>query len=248
MSVEGISRTFLVWHQLVKETLATHSEYYKYPDENVTWAIENWLAFTQANLKEPTIIYRGLILANRNKLLGKFSLTFNTQLSESILKMKPGRFNDALKDAFLPEVEHNTLFPEEERQNLLAELRREMMSLNYVINQAISMETPPESLIASDLEEKSFHEVCISGLLGSEVKVDDFRLSSLPPTVMVFENLENSTASYIWCFNLLELMRLVVEDAPNPHTGMKISKATRKQLAEKFSIPHRMYTYWSMTR
>lgn len=239
----AVPRSSRVFMQLIQETVRTGARlpYSSLEPSEIEWLATVWIRLFDELSRYPVALYRGLVLANRESSLGKLALVFNTQLYTAAAATDSAMLRKTLEDPPFPEGESNPYLSDTTRKSIEKTLRGEMQTLNLLVETESRRSGPiPTQLINSCKHEDCHRDVCISPLVGA--KLVDTELISWPRYVIHVPDRPGS-ATVVGCFNLLDLLHLLITDEPNPYTNKPFTLATRKQLEEKFAVQLAMFIH-----
>lgn len=260
-----IPRENIICSRLFREVLGTHSDL---TEEDVNNASE-LICISRSNMVTDVNLQRQLatILLHMNKRTntGRFSLSFNRELDETI------KNKDSAKLCKLTTVDVKNLWPEfyendslteGERKSIFRLYNREALAILNVIENIISMDDieiygalnnfliSPKALIESSIRvnnrvlDTTLYQECYEGVCVFEDRKDldeiVSRSSDIPDTHFVVDPTTNGDR--VFCFLFMDLIRVIHDDpCINPFTGNNFSEKATKLLRDRFMKEIKMY-------
>jgi hypothetical protein len=232
--------------QIVKEIVFTglRLPYSSITREQANWIVGQWLILFDEIKTNPSILYRGLVLANRDRPIGKLALVFNSHLYSSGMKGDRDLLRKILFDVPFPEGESNPYLSSGESQNITNYLKHEMLTINHLINlETMKSGIIPTKIINSSIHGESQRDVCLSPIgYSTTVNELEFGIASVN-MVQVPDRPASLMATVVGCFNLLDLLDLLLSNKINPYTGFPFSIETRDKLSRRFEIHLKMFHF-----
>lgn len=242
--ISVIPRTSSLFIQVVKETVHTalRRPYSDLTQNEADWITRQWLLLFDEIKKDTIVMYRGLVLGNRERPIGKLALVFNAQLYQAGKTKNLGLLRRTLFEVPLPEVDRNAMLTEKEKMEVLKYLKNEMLILNHLIDtEALKSGPISKKIINSTFHGNSQKDVCLSPI-GGITSSNEVELGIIPvERLQVPDRPEGRSATIVGCFNLLDLLYLIVSGDNNPYTGEPLSFATCEILSRRFAIQLKMF-------
>jgi len=254
MSSITIPQNIRIWNQVIKETLQTSSSppYGDLSDDDIIWGTKIWMSYYENLSENPKTLYRSLILANRTIRISKFAIIFNTKIYLAIKNRNETDFLKIFLNPEFPEVNNNPNLTPREIKIINDNIDREMYALNLAIEERLGkLESSTfnstfeeNKIINSDSHSTCYKEVCLAEIGNTPSLPKDsvkFLTNKKDCPVFVSEKIDSKISTYVWCFNLLDLVRCLALKLNNPHTDAPFSEKTLKMLRGSYRIEILLY-------
>jgi len=232
MSTSAVPRNFQIVKSTIKEILLSSDS--ELPAENIEWAITVWLKIYDELSNSPETLYKGLVLANRKCLVGKFAIIFNHYLYSAINKKNTSSLRSLLMTSSFPELEDNKLLSVSDKDVVSKSLKEEMMALNLMMEKAVRDDSVT-TLINSDL-----HHICKNDVCTINNGNSRFSYGPVKNFKYVSENVDGNVQVYP--FKLIELISILSNpNIINPFTNKPFSDSIGENLKVQYHIEISLY-------
>lgn len=239
-----------VLSKIVSETLETGCSlpYGNLNESDISWATEKWTSFSF----QPEILFKGLVLANRTIRVSKFALVFNYKLQTAIISRDSLTLRNVLEKPSLPEIDENKHLTSEEIKLLNDNISREVAALNLIYEQNLgnigpsSISVSEDKIINTENHSDCYKDVCLvqigNTIAMKKESVNFISSNRKDAPIFVAEKIDSKVSTYVWCFNLLDLVRCITSNGINPHTSQSFNQKTLLLLKETYRVEISMYT------
>jgi len=218
------------WATLLEDLLYTHPSL---SPTDVAWAgppVREILTSLERGL-----VFKNLVYINAQSPIGRLAITYHQQLLKAIQSRDKPALTILLKAGVSREYDDNPYLPKDIKQQLDEQTKEEMAALDLLMTQAVTGSVPPEAERPTALTATSFepllhgaaHQRC-----HQEVCLTTDSKAGVPANVWVGCN-EDTTVT-AWCFNLPELLLLLLREQPNPYTGRPFPRVAMATLYTQY--------------
>jgi hypothetical protein len=243
-STKTVPRAVEIIRKVIKETVNSCAlrPYSELKPEDREWMRASWISLYDEIGANPDILYKGLVLANRNGAIGKFAFVFNQGLYEAAETRNIDAFRAMLMSVPFPELEDNDKLTDEDRIYGAKELRFEMCVLSHLID---ALSHTRERLLFPLLSGKIYNRyhayICTTPVGSMDFAAFGGGEVRPPFSVLVSDRLPRHQATTAGSFNLIDLCSIVVYGKINPYTGALFSDPTYAYLLDKYRVELAMF-------
>lgn len=237
MSISIIPKIELIWKKLISELILTQNEHHHISTEESVWIVQNILAIVP--ILNPEILYKNLVYLNRKSTLGRFALNYSAALLAIIKNKDSEELKFFFEDAFTPEYDDNPYLTKEELSTIKSKLQSEMLTYNHLSDRIFREDYIPETIFKSEIHNKCSKEICLYSHGLVENSENNFiYLDSRAEPIWVSQIIDKSTQAF--CFDLIELLIIILNNDVNPYTGKVFHENIRQKLFEKYKIEFKL--------
>ena len=233
MSSEIISKKDGILKKLIQEVLMTNNRFINYTT-NDKFLYSSIIFSILKTIEDNKILFKNLIYLNKLSKIGRFSLSYTDKIFNYLENEKNNKkLTKLLSNPICIEYDDNKHIDQNSLDLLIKEFNIEISSLQFLFDKlSMSLIPIPNNILSTETYTTCYKDICLlDNKMNSEIDCD---LVQTSVKKLVWVGGEDKNLYVSWCFDLTELLILLITTKINPYTNKKFKKDIRRSLTEKY--------------